>query len=69
MGNLGGPGYYTFYSAALKFLERDPYREIGFAVVTDVGTAEKTMMVDQVPAILLCMWNETLVRILYMMKI
>lgn len=59
LGNLGGPGYYTFYSAALKFLERDPYREIGFAVVTDIGTAKK-MMVDDIPTVRLYMWNETL---------
>ncbi|KAJ9585352.1 hypothetical protein L9F63_002849 [Diploptera punctata] len=59
LGNVGGAGYYTFYSAALKFLERDPYREIGFAVVTDVGTAEK-LMVDEIPSVRLYMWNETL---------
>jgi hypothetical protein len=54
------PGYYSFYTAALKFLENDPHREIGFAVVTDKETCAQ-MGIDFTPTLRIYMWNETLV--------
>lgn len=59
-GNIGSPGYYSFYTAALKFLERDPHREVGFAVVTDMKTGAE-MGIDWSPTLRIYMWNETLV--------
>jgi hypothetical protein len=59
-GIAGSPGYYSFYTAALRFLEKDPQREIGFAVVTDKETGGQ-MGIDFTPALRIYMWNETLV--------
>jgi hypothetical protein len=59
-GIAGSPGYYSFYTAALKFLERDSHREIGFAVVTDMETGAQ-MGIDWTPTLRIYMWNETLV--------
>ncbi|XP_069692379.1 thioredoxin domain-containing protein 11 [Periplaneta americana] len=58
-GNIGGPGYYTFYSTALKFLERDPHREVGFAVVTNMETGRQ-LGIEMTPTVRIYMWNETL---------
>ncbi|KAL0278669.1 UNVERIFIED_CONTAM: hypothetical protein PYX00_000422 [Menopon gallinae] len=57
-GNLGGPGYYTFYSAAIKMLEKDPYNDIAFAVTTDRETAT-SIDIEVIPSIHLYLWNET----------
>lgn len=57
-GNLGAPGYYTFYSTALRMLENDPFCEVGFAVTTDQETAS-VLEFDMVPSIRLYLWNET----------
>ncbi|XP_067005883.2 thioredoxin domain-containing protein 11 isoform X2 [Anabrus simplex] len=57
-GNVGGPGFHTFYSTALKFLERDPHREVSFAVVTNKAAAIE-LGVFNMPVIRLYMWNET----------
>jgi hypothetical protein len=59
-GIAGSPGYYSFYTAALKFLEKDPHREIGFAVVTDKET-DGQMGIDFTPTLRIYTWNETLV--------
>lgn len=50
--------YKSFYHAALKFLEKDPFNEIGFAVVT--GETSLAFGVETVPSIRAYMWNETL---------
>ncbi|XP_021942555.1 thioredoxin domain-containing protein 11 isoform X2 [Zootermopsis nevadensis] len=58
-GSIGSPGYYSFYAAALKFLERDPHREVGFAVVTSMKTCAE-LWIDWSPTLRIYMWNETL---------
>lgn len=50
--------YKSYYQAALKFLERDPFNEIGFAVVT--GESSQVFGVDIVPSIRAYLWNETI---------
>ena len=65
-GNIGSHGYYSFYTTALKFLERDPYREVGFAAVTSMNLCAQ-MGFDWSPAFGIYTWNETLVcRICYL---
>ncbi|CAG2064672.1 unnamed protein product, partial [Timema podura] len=59
-GNLGGQGYHTFYTTSLKLLEKDPYREIGFGVITNVKVANE-LGIHLAPTIRLYLWNETLV--------
>jgi hypothetical protein len=59
-GNVGSTGYYSLFATALKFLERDPHREIGFGVITDMKTGAQ-MGIDQSPTLRIYMWNETLV--------
>lgn len=49
----GSLDYAVFYSIALRFLEKDPYREIAFAVITNSNVT---------PTLKICMWNETLVN-------
>nr|CAD7444195.1 unnamed protein product [Timema bartmani] len=58
-GNLGGQGYHTFYTTSLKLLEKDPYREIGFGVITNVKVANE-LGIHLAPTIRLYLWNETL---------
>lgn len=58
-GNIGSPGYHSFYTTALKSLERDPYRDVGFAVVTSVKMCGQ-MGFEWSPALRIYMWNETL---------
>lgn len=50
--------YKSFYQAALKFLEKDPFNEIGYAVVT--GETALAFGVDTIPTIRVYLWNETL---------
>uniref|UniRef100_A0A1B0CT24 Thioredoxin domain-containing protein n=1 Tax=Lutzomyia longipalpis TaxID=7200 RepID=A0A1B0CT24_LUTLO len=50
--------YQIFFQTAVKFLERDPLREMQFAVVT--GESAKAFGVDTMPSIRLYQWNETL---------
>ena len=52
--------YKTFYQTAFKWLERDPYQEIGFGVVT--GDTAGAFGVELVPSVRMYLWNETLVR-------
>lgn len=55
----GYPRHYrSFYHAALKFLEKDPFDEIGYGVVT--GESALSFGVDHVPTIRAYMWNETI---------
>lgn len=49
--------YNVFYRTALKFLERDPFNEIGFGIV--VGESSTEFGVEKVPAIRAYLWNET----------
>lgn len=50
--------YRSFYHAALKFLEKDPFNEIGYAVVT--GETALSFGVEMGPSIRAYLWNETL---------
>jgi hypothetical protein len=53
------PQYLTFYQTAIKWLEKDPYQEVGMAVVT--GQSTKLFGVDTLPSIRYYLWNETVV--------
>ena len=50
--------YRTFFHAALKFLEKDPFNEIGYAVVT--GLSALSFGVEMGPSIRAYLWNETI---------
>lgn len=50
--------YKAFYQASLKYLETDPYREIGFAICT--GESSKIFGARDQPKIRIYLWNETL---------
>lgn len=50
-GSPGSHDYAVYYSAALRFLEKDPFREIAFALITTTQTQ---------PLLNIHMWNETL---------
>lgn len=49
----------VFYQVAIKILEIDPHREIGFAVCT--GESAKNFGVINKPKLRIYLWNETLV--------
>lgn len=51
--------YRSFYRSSLKYLEKDNFKEVGFAVVTGETTA-LAFGVDYTPSIRAYMWNETL---------
>lgn len=52
--------YKSFYQAAVKYIERDPFQEVGFGVVT--GETALHFGIEQVPylGIRAYLWNETL---------
>lgn len=50
--------YKAFYQASLKYLETDPYREIGFAICT--GESSTIFGARDQPKIRIYLWNETL---------
>uniref|UniRef100_A0A182JDZ8 Uncharacterized protein n=1 Tax=Anopheles atroparvus TaxID=41427 RepID=A0A182JDZ8_ANOAO len=50
--------YQRYYQASLKWLEKDPFQELSFAVVT--GQSAKMFGVETVPSIRLYLWNETI---------
>lgn len=50
--------YQSFYRSALKFLERDPFDEIGFSIVT--GESASNFGVTITPTVRAYMWNETI---------
>lgn len=54
--------YKSFYQTAFKWLERDPFQEVGFGVVT--GETAAAFGVELVPSIRMYLWNETLVTII-----
>lgn len=50
--------YKVYLHMAIKWLERDPYQEISFAIVT--GDSMKAFGVDKSPSLRLYLWNDTL---------
>lgn len=48
----------SFHRAALKFIERDPFDEVGFGIV--VGRTVTNFGVDRIPTIRAYLWNETI---------
>ncbi|XP_053665338.1 uncharacterized protein LOC128714490 [Anopheles marshallii] len=50
--------YQRYYQASLKWLEKDPFQEVSFGVVT--GQSSKLFGVETVPSIRLYLWNETI---------
>ncbi|XP_049548711.1 uncharacterized protein LOC125959805 [Anopheles darlingi] len=50
--------YQRYYQAALKWLEKDPFQEVPFGVVT--GQSASLFGVETVPSIRLYLWNETI---------
>ncbi|XP_015521160.1 thioredoxin domain-containing protein 11 [Neodiprion pinetum] len=59
IGLKNSPGYNVFYKTAIKSLERDPNKELAFAVVTDTS-AESNYGVTEFPSARLLLWNESL---------
>lgn len=55
------PGYREFYKAAVRALERDPNRELVFAIVTGASPSQAEHNVYKFPSANLHMWNESLV--------
>lgn len=54
------PGYREFYKAAIRSLERDPNRELVFAIVTSATSSKLHYGVYKFPSASLLMWNESL---------
>ncbi|KAG7210429.1 hypothetical protein KM043_011961 [Ampulex compressa] len=54
------PGYQEFYKSAIRSLERDPNRDLVFAMVTNISTTAKYENLPELPCASLHMWNETL---------
>ncbi|XP_058120089.1 uncharacterized protein LOC131286458 [Anopheles ziemanni] len=50
--------YQRYYQASLKWLEKDPFQELSFGVVT--GQSSKMFGIETVPSIRLYLWNETI---------
>ncbi|XP_058056815.1 thioredoxin domain-containing protein 11-like, partial [Anopheles bellator] len=50
--------YNQYYQAAVKWLEKDPFQEVSFGVVT--GESCKLFGVETQPSIRLYLWNETI---------
>ncbi|KAG5674745.1 hypothetical protein PVAND_004696 [Polypedilum vanderplanki] len=50
--------YSSFHRTALKFIERDPFNEVGFGIV--LGESAVTFGVDRVPTLRAYLWNETI---------
>lgn len=57
----GSLEYAVLYTTVLKFLEKDPFQEIAFAVLTG---SDNNCYDNSRPSLLLYMWNETLVSVL-----
>lgn len=56
--NVNQKQYNRFYQTSLKWLEKDPFQEVAFGVVT--GESSRAFGVEDVPAIRLYLWNETI---------
>lgn len=52
----GSEAYGVLYTTALRFLEKDPFQEVAFAVWTH---SDATISQDDLPALELHLWNET----------
>ncbi|XP_053694216.1 thioredoxin domain-containing protein 11 [Sabethes cyaneus] len=50
--------YSSFYQTSLKWLEKDPFQEVAFGIVT--GESSNAFGVEEIPAIRLYLWNETI---------
>ncbi|XP_053673811.1 uncharacterized protein LOC128724072 [Anopheles nili] len=50
--------YQRYYQASLKWLEKDPFQEVSFGIVT--GQSSNMFGVETVPSIRLYLWNETI---------
>ncbi|XP_043492101.1 thioredoxin domain-containing protein 11 [Polistes fuscatus] len=59
-GLANSPGYKEFYKAAIRSLEKDPNRELAFAVVTNALSSQSNYDITKTPTASLFMWNETL---------
>ena len=64
------PGYYSFYTASLRYLEHDIHRDVTFAVVTNADAARRLAIPplsepDRPFDIRLHLYNETLVLFLF----
>lgn len=55
--------YSIFYQTAVKWIEKDPFQDVAFAIVT--GDSVKEFGVDDSPSIRMYLWNETLVINVY----
>lgn len=53
---LGSGAYGILYTTALRFLEKDPFQDIAFALWTH---SEITIIQEDLPALELHLWNET----------
>lgn len=58
--------YRAFYQTAVKWLEKDPYQNVGFALVT--GASASNFGVEN-PIIRTYLWNGTMVNIIYSLLI
>ncbi|XP_065088854.1 thioredoxin domain-containing protein 11-like [Ochlerotatus camptorhynchus] len=56
--NVNRKQYNRFYQTSLKWLEKDPFQEVAFGAVT--GESSSAFGVEEVPAIRLYLWNETI---------
>lgn len=56
--NVNRKQYNRFYQTSLKWLEKDPFQEVAFGVVT--GESSSAFGVEEIPAIRLYLWNETI---------
>ncbi|KAL0119644.1 hypothetical protein PUN28_007820 [Cardiocondyla obscurior] len=54
------PGYREFYKAAIRSLERDPNRDVVFAIVTSELCSKLHYGIYKFPSASLLMWNESL---------
>lgn len=50
--------YRKFYEQTIKWLDRDPYQDVAYGVVT--GATAKSFGVEELPTIRIYSWNETL---------
>lgn len=50
--------YRNYYTSSLLWLERDPFQEITFGVVT--GDSARSFGVERIPTIRMYLWNETI---------
>jgi len=59
--------YKDYNNIAIKWIEKDPYQELVFAIVT--GETSKLFGVNELPTLRMYLWNTTLVNISIFMYI